>query len=82
MILSRLELPVWAIRWLKHIPVAILTALIAQELLLSDGTFSIADNILKLWAALPTFLVAIFTRSLLSTVLTGVISMMILRMLF
>ncbi|OMD14929.1 AzlD domain-containing protein, partial [Paenibacillus odorifer] len=42
---------------------------------------SLANNI-ELFAALPTFLVAIKTRSLLGTVLAGIVSIMILRMFF
>ena len=33
MILSQLELPTWLIRWLKNVPVAVMAALLAQELL-------------------------------------------------
>ncbi|MFJ8248243.1 AzlD domain-containing protein [Peribacillus asahii] len=81
-LLSRIQIPEWGINWLKHIPVAVMAALLAQELLLSNNQFSISDNLLSLLAALPTFLVAIFSRSLLGTVLVGVISLMILRFLF
>jgi branched-subunit amino acid transport protein len=82
MVLSRMQLPEWAIRWLKHVPVAVMAALLAQELLLSNGKFSLFANNLKLLAALPVFAVAIITRSLLGTVLVGLISMMVLRFIF
>lgn len=59
-----------------------MAALLAQELLLSEQVFSIKDNTLNLAAALPAFLVAIFTRSLLGTVMIGVLSLMILRFFF
>ncbi|MFC5466310.1 AzlD domain-containing protein [Lederbergia graminis] len=79
--LSRINLPEWSMRWLSHVPVAVMAALVGQELLLADGDFSIHQN-LDLFAALPTFAVAILTRSLLATVLVGIISMMLLRLLF
>lgn len=82
MVLSRIQLPNWAIRWLKHVPVAVMAALLAQSLLLSDGKLSFYENSLNLLVALPVFLVAIFTRSLLGTVITGVICMMLMRYLF
>lgn len=82
MLLSRIELPKWAINWLKHIPVAVMAALLAQELLLSDNEFSLIDNKLKLFACIPAFLTAILTRSLLGTVIIGLLSMMVLRFLF
>jgi len=82
MLLSQMELPKWAIRWLKNVPVAVMAALLAQELLLSDNQFSISANILKLAAALPAFAVALLTKSLLGTVMAGVIFMMVLRYIF
>jgi branched-subunit amino acid transport protein len=82
MILSQMELPKWLIRWLKNVPVAVMAALLAQELLLSNNQFSITDNILKILAAIPAFIIAILTKSLLGTVMVGVIFMMFLRMVF
>ncbi len=78
-LLSRIHLPTWLIDWLKHIPVAVMSALLAQELLLHDGKFSLTHHFLDLIAAIPTFLVALYTRSLLGTVLVGILSMMVLR---
>src|SRR6478672_4980353 len=81
MILSQLELPTWLIRWLKNVPVAVMAALLAQELLLSNNQFSIMDNGLNIFAAIPAFIIAILTKSLLGTVMAGVIVMMILRLI-
>ncbi len=81
-LLSRIEIPEWGISWLKHVPIAVMAALLAQELLISNNQFSISDHILELVAAIPTFIIAIFTRSLLGTVLVGVVSLMILRFFF
>jgi branched-subunit amino acid transport protein len=81
MILSQLELPTWLIKWLKNVPVAVMAALLAQELLLSNNQFSIMDNGLKILAAIPAFIIAILTKSLLGTVMAGVITMMILRLI-
>lgn len=82
MLLSQMELPKWLIRWLKNVPVAVMAALLAQELLLSDNHFSLSDNFLKLLAAIPAFMIAFFTKSLLGTVMAGVIFMMVLRFVF
>ena len=82
MLLSQLELPKWLIRWLKNVPVAVMAALLAQELLLSDNQFSLSENFLKLLAAIPTFLIALYTKSLLGTVMVGVVTMMVLRFVF
>ena len=79
MLLSQMELPKWLIRWLKNVPVAVMAALLAQELLLSEGHFSLSENYLKLLAAIPAFIVALLTKSLLGTVVSGVLFMMVLR---
>ena len=82
MLLSQMELPKWTITWLKNVPVAVMAALLTQDLLLSENEFSISANILKLLAAIPAFAIAIFTKSLLGTVVVGVIFMAILRFIY
>lgn len=78
-IFSRMSLPAWALRFLNHVPVAVMAALLAQELLITDDSLVPLTSNLKLIAAIPTFLVGILTRSLMGTVLTGIISLMLLR---
>ncbi|HDX9590807.1 TPA: AzlD domain-containing protein [Bacillus pseudomycoides] len=75
LVLSKIEIPEWGLRWLGHIPIAILAALLAQTLFMHETVK--VDYIV---AAIPTFLVAIFTRSLLGAVLTGVIVVFLLRL--
>lgn len=81
-LLSRIQIPDWGINWLKHVPIAVMAALLAQELFISDNQFSITDHLLELGAAIPTFIIAILTRSLLGTVLIGLASLMLLRFFF
>lgn len=78
--LNNVKLKKEVINWLNYIPVAVLSALLAQELLLSNGQISILNNE-KLLAALPTFLVAILTKSLLGTVVVGVMSMLVIKLI-
>ncbi|MCK9861067.1 AzlD domain-containing protein [Paenibacillus sp. ATY16] len=80
-VLSRLQIPDLAMRWLSYIPVAVMAALLGNELLMTDGQLTSLKENIELFAALPTFLVAIFTRSLLGTIITGVISVMLLRLI-
>jgi branched-subunit amino acid transport protein len=80
-LLSRINLPDRAVRWLGHVPVAVLAALLAQSVLLADGQVAISVDNLALIAIIPTLVVALRTRSLVGTVLTGVVSMALLRLL-
>jgi len=79
MILSRFELPDWLIRWLSFVPLSVMAALIAQQLFIHHDKWIPLGSNLNLLAAIPSFLVAIKTKSLLLTVLAGVLSLMIIR---
>ncbi|WP_102347791.1 AzlD domain-containing protein [Bacillus sp. Marseille-P3661] len=79
MVLSRFELPEWGTRWLSFIPISVMAALVGQEILMDGTNVSLSFRNLELLAAIPTFLIAIKTRSLLATVLAGIISLMVLR---
>ncbi|MBE1442357.1 branched-subunit amino acid transport protein [Paenibacillus sp. OAS669] len=82
MVLSRFELPAWAMRWLNYVPVAVMAALVGQELFVHDGAVPPISRNLELWAAIPSFMVAVLTRSILGTVLSGVVVLMVLRHFF
>ncbi|WP_438446449.1 AzlD domain-containing protein [Gorillibacterium sp. sgz5001074] len=75
-LLSRVELPEWSLRWLQHIPVAVMSALLAQALFIRDGTP--AWQPLMVLPAIPAWLVAVRTRSLLLTVVAGIAAAMAL----
>lgn len=78
--LSGRKLPGWVEAWLRQIPVAILAAMLAPELLLNNGVVRLTHN-LYLFASLPTLLVAIKTKNIFWTVLAGVTSLAVLRFL-
>jgi branched-subunit amino acid transport protein len=79
MLFSKIQIPLWLLRWLEYVPVAVMAALIGQELFMSDNQLVPITQNAALWASLPTIAVAIWTRSLLGTVLVGIVAMMILR---
>lgn len=81
MLLSRVELPEWGLRWLNYVPIAVMAALIGQALFVHDGKVELLSNYAELLAVIPSVLVAVKTRSLLFTVLAGMASVMILRLL-
>ncbi len=79
MLFSKIQIPMWLLRWLEYVPVAVMASLIGQELFMSDNQLVPITQNAALWASLPTIAVAIWTRSLLGTVLVGIVAMMILR---
>jgi len=76
-VLRKLRLPAWCMRWLGYIPVAVMAALLGQSLLVPDGHFAPRGD--ELLAAIPALLAAFFSRSLLATVLTGMAAIIVLR---
>jgi len=68
-------------KWLSYIPICIFTGLIVESLF-TKTTSGLAANWTVLAAAIPTCLIAIITRSLLTTVLVGVFSMALIRSFF
>lgn len=76
-VLARLALPDWLRRWLAYVPVAILSALLATELLVDGGTLAFKWR--ELAAIVPVFLLAATTRSLLGAVGAGVVTIAVLR---
>lgn len=81
MILSKLRIPDMMIRWLDHVPIAVMGALLAQELLVSGGRVDPAGHLLELIAAVPAFLTAFLTKSLFATVIVGILTLIGLRIL-
>ena len=69
--LTKRNLPAWLVEWLDLIPAAILSALLLPELVTSGAPRSLDLLRPELMAAVPTFLFAIFTKSLGGTVIVG-----------
>ena len=72
--------PFWK-KFMSYIPTCILTALLAQSvLIINEGSFA-SINYENLIVAIPTVLVAFITKSLMWTVLFGIIAMTLVRYL-
>lgn len=71
-LLSRITLPEWLLAWLAYVPVAVLAALLAIEVLVVDGRPALSAANPALLAIVPALAVAGFTRSLIATVVAGV----------
>jgi branched-subunit amino acid transport protein len=70
-LLSRFALPQWLLDWLKFVPVAVLGALAAIEVLMPGGK-ALALHLPSLAGIAAAFAVAAWTRSLLATVACAV----------
>ena len=81
-ILRRVKLNGRIVRWLGFVPACLLSALAAQAILITDGKLDIAPTNLDMFGAAIALGVAIRTRSLMATVVVGVLATFILRTLF
>jgi branched-subunit amino acid transport protein len=73
-ILSRRSLPQWLVQWLDLIPSAILGALLLPELITTGQPRHIDWLRPECIAAIPTFVIAILSRSLGWTVIAGMVT--------
>jgi branched-subunit amino acid transport protein len=67
------QLPEWLLRALRYVPAAVLSAIIAPELLLPGGAFDLSLGNERLLAGVAAILVAWRTRNVLLTVAVGMV---------
>jgi branched-subunit amino acid transport protein len=67
---------------LRYVPPAVLTALIAPELLIREGAIDVSTLNPRFWAGLLAIGAALVTRSVLLTIIVGMSALWLLRWLF
>ena len=80
-ILTRMEIPKLVIDWLRYVPVAVLAALIVPGILTSERQIFLSLGNSYLVAAIPAFLVAWRTKSMMLTVTAGMAMVLVLQLL-
>jgi branched-subunit amino acid transport protein len=78
-VVSRIELPKPIARWLSFVPISVMGALVASEVLRPNGTWSNPLTGPSLYAAIITALVFRFTRSFLGATVAGMASFVLLQ---
>jgi branched-subunit amino acid transport protein len=80
LVLSSRRLPAVVVAWLRHVPVAVLAAMLFPALFVQEGRIDLGLNNLFLWAAVPAFLVAWRRRSFFATVIVGIVVVAVARL--
>lgn len=80
-LLSKLRLPEYVMKFLRHVPLAVMTALVAQSLMTEGEQWLPPSENIQWIAFIPTVAVALWSRSLLLTVITGIGTMALLAWL-
>jgi len=78
-IVSRIELPAPVMRWLSFVPIAVMGALVASEVLRPNGVWTNPITGPNVYAALITALVFRSTRSFLGASVAGMASFVVLQ---
>ena len=68
--------------WLRHVPAAVLAAMLLPSVVVAKGQLYLRSDNLYLWAAIPTLVVAWKTRSLFGSVVLGMAIVALGRLLF
>lgn len=68
-------------KFMSYIPMCILTALFAQTLFVSKNSEMTGINTENLLASIPTIIIGFWTKSLIWTVVTGIVTMGLIRYL-
>lgn len=80
-LLSRFEMPPTAKRWLSYIPISVMGALVASEVLRPGNEWQSPISSASVYAAALTMLVFRFSRSFLGATVAGMISYVAIRAL-
>ena len=77
-LLGRIEIPIVVQRALRFVPPAVLSAIIAPELLMPGGEFSLSLGNARLLAGIVATVVAWRTKNVLATIAAGMIALWVL----
>jgi branched-subunit amino acid transport protein len=78
-LLADRRLPAIVERWLKYVPVTVLSALLMPSILIPEGAIDLGFSNLYFWAALPTLWIGWKTRSLFGAVIAGMVLVALVR---
>lgn len=82
-VISKVQLSEQVVKWLSFIPITLFTALIIDGVIeQQSGSFGYSLNIPFLVTIIPTVIVALVTRSLTITIVSGIFVMAMIRLLF
>lgn len=74
---GRMNLPLWFRSALPYVPAAMLTALIAPDLLMRDGTLAVSADNPRLLAGIIAIVIARLTNSAMWTIVGGMAALLI-----
>lgn len=81
LVMRNMQISEPVLKWLSYIPLCIFSALIIESFM-TNGVHGFQIHWLELVAVIATLIISLITRSLLWTVILGVVIMALLRLIF
>lgn len=78
-LLEKIKEPPWFRSALRYVPAAVMAALVSSSLLVQQGQLTLQLDNLRLWAALLAACVGYVSRSLLWTIVSGLVALFALN---
>ncbi len=79
LVLSNIKLPEIISRTLRHVPIAVLSSMVVQFLIIENNQINFNLNNIFLWASIPTIIIAFVYRSIFLTVVGGMVTVIFIR---
>ncbi|WP_147820570.1 AzlD domain-containing protein [Salidesulfovibrio onnuriiensis] len=71
LVLASRSMPESVVRWLSFVPTAVLSAMLVPAIVSPGGELALDGGNLFLWAGVPAFVLAVWTRSFFGTIALG-----------
>ena len=78
-LISNLKIPNYINKFLEYVPIAVLSSMVVQFLIIKNGEVNLTFSNEYLWAGLLTVIVAFIFKSLFITIIIGILSIVLLR---
>ncbi len=79
MLVSNYKIPEYINKILEFVPLAVLSSMVVQFIIIEDGEINLSFTNEFLWASVPTLFVTIFFKSLFITIIVGLLSIIFIR---
>ncbi|PPR80026.1 MAG: hypothetical protein CFH01_00010 [Alphaproteobacteria bacterium MarineAlpha2_Bin1] len=78
-LVSNYKIPDYINKILEFVPLAVLSSMVIQFIIIDDGELNLSFTNEFLWASVPTLIIAIVFKSLFATIFVGLLSIIFIR---
>tara|TARA_A100001037_G_C14530688_1_gene362922 strand:- start:100 stop:429 length:330 start_codon:yes stop_codon:yes gene_type:complete len=78
-LVSNIKIPDYLNKILEFVPLAVLSSMVVQFIIIDNGKLNLSFTNEFLWASVPTLIVALIFKSLFITIIIGLLTIVLLR---